>query len=95
MRLVDDMKPKLVATEILDRVREGRWPWSPRREDPVAASMALALAIELMRALRDRGLLSGADLDDLLAEAGAHFAHGQASQLIGEVRSTLERREDD
>lgn len=44
--------------------------WSPGRPDPAAASAALALAIALLRALKDRGVLAADELEDVLAEAG-------------------------
>jgi len=43
--------------------------WSPQSSDAATAAAAVALLIALMRALRDRGMLSPAELDDILSEA--------------------------
>jgi hypothetical protein len=71
------------------------WPWAPRPSDPVAASTALALSIALLRALRDRGVLSRAELDDVLHDAASQFAPGKVTHLIEEVRANLERPDEE
>jgi hypothetical protein len=72
-----------------------RWPWSPRPTDPASGTTALALSIALLRALRDRGVLSRAELDDVLHDAASHFDHGKVSHLIEEVRADLDRPDED
>ncbi len=55
----------------------------------------MALAIALLRALRDRGVLSAGEIDDILSEAGGRFTRGPEgtafSDVIGWVRADLGR----
>src|SRR6266705_4659453 len=47
-----------------------------------AAQAALALATALLQALRDRGVLSRDELDDVLADAASRIDYGSPSCLI-------------
>lgn len=69
-------------------------PWEPNKADAAAASTALALAIALLRALRDRGVLSKGEIDDLLNEASGKLTQA-APRLIGRVRASLEAKDDE
>ena len=54
------------------------------------ASVALAFVVALLRALRDRGTLSRAEVDDVLADVEEH-AGAKASYLVDTVRRDLAR----
>ena len=56
--------------------------------------MALAFVAALLRALRDRGTLSRAEVDDVLNDVEDQVA-GKASYLVENVRRDLERRDDE
>ena len=71
------------------------WPWSPRPTDPASASTALALSIAILRALRDRGVLSRAEIDDVLHDAAGHFAAGKVAHLVEAVRADLDRPDEE
>jgi hypothetical protein len=80
--------------DILDRIRRRiSLRWSPEPSDPVTASLALAVAIALLRALRDRGALSQGEINDLFAEVAGRFPRGTAVDLINSIRSDVERRD--
>lgn len=70
-------------------------PWEPSRSDAAAAATALALTIALLRALRDRGVLSKGEIDDLLLEASGQLARTQSSGLVERVRASLELKDTD
>ena len=96
------MKPKTkpwqshLPSEIASRLGNviGDVPWQPNKADAVAASAALALTIALLRGLRDRGVLSKGEIDDLLADAADQLA-GTGSGLIDRVRASLDQRADE
>jgi hypothetical protein len=58
------------------------------------ATVALAFVVALLRALRDRGTLSRAEVDDVLADVEEH-AGAKASYLVDTVRRDLARSDDD
>jgi hypothetical protein len=84
------MTTKPVARLLLSGDIERLKPATPRSADPVAET-ALALVVELMRALRDRGLLSRPELDDLLGEVGHKLKRGDDLSVVDLVRMELER----
>jgi len=57
----------------------------------VAGSAALALVTALLQALRDRGVLSRDEIDDVLMDAASRVAYGSPSLLIERVRAALEQ----
>jgi len=64
--------------------------------DPSAAAQAaLALVAALLQALRDRGVLSVEELDDVMGEAGRRFGYRGGSRLIESLRGELARRADE
>lgn len=72
-------------------------PWVPRPEDPAAASVALALTLELLRGLRERGLLTADGVEELLDDAARRFEESdrKASHLTESVRVSLRRKDDE
>lgn len=58
------------------------------------AAVALAFVVALLRALRDRGTLSRAEVDDVLNDVHDRGA-GKASYLVESVRRDLEREDDE
>jgi hypothetical protein len=58
------------------------------------AGVALAFVVALLRALRDRGTLSRAEVDDVLADVQDQVP-GKASYLVESVRRDLEREDDE
>jgi hypothetical protein len=80
--------------DILDRIRRRiALHWTPEPTDPMAASLALAVAIALLRALRDRGVLSQGEINDVFDEVAGRFPRGTAVDLINSVRSDVERKD--
>jgi hypothetical protein len=77
------------AIELGDDLKGG--PASPG----VAAQAALALVTALLQALRDRGVLSRDEIDDVLADAAGRTGYGNAVRLVERVRAELERQEDE
>jgi hypothetical protein len=61
----------------------------------VAGPAALALVTALLQALRDRGVLSRDEIDDVLADAASRVDYGSPSLLIARVRTALEQRGED
>jgi len=61
--------------------------WTPKPEDPNAASTALAVTIALLRAMRDRGLLTEGEIDDLFGEAAERFQDASALRLLDRQRA--------
>jgi len=57
--------------------------------------VAVALTIAIMRALRDRGVLSANEIDDVLAEASGRFSSGPETtasrRIVEQVRADLAR----
>src|SRR5215470_5098433 len=75
------------------------WIWAPGTGDPLAASAAsatqaasaaLAVSVALLRALRDRGLLSAGEIDDLFGEAAERLQDASALKLLNRVRDAVE-----
>ena len=58
------------------------------------AGVALAFVVALLRALRDRGTLSRAEVDEVLTDVQDQVA-GKASYLVESVRRDLEREDDE
>jgi hypothetical protein len=58
------------------------------------AAVALAFVVALLRALRDRGTLSRAEVDDVLNDVQDQVA-GKGSYLVESVRRDLEREDDE
>ena len=58
------------------------------------AGVALAFVVALLRALRDRGTLSRAEVDDVLADVQDQAA-SKASYLVESVRRELAREVDE
>ena len=78
--------------------------WAPGTGDPLAASaasathaasVALAVSVALLRALRDRGLLSEGEIDDLFGEAAERLRDASALKLLNHVRDAVEYKEED
>ncbi len=68
--------------------------WTPRRSDGDAASAALAVTVALLRALRDRGLLTEGEIDDLFGEAAERFHDASALRLLNSLRAEVEYKEE-
>jgi hypothetical protein len=62
----------------------------PQPADGDAAAVALAFAVALLRALRDRGTLSRAEVDDVLDDVEEHVG-GKGLHLVDMVRRDLAR----
>ena len=58
------------------------------------AGVALAFTVAVLRALRDRGTLSRAEVDDVLNDVQDRVA-GDSSYLVESVRRDLEREDDE
>jgi hypothetical protein len=58
------------------------------------AAVALAFSVALLRALRDRGTLSRAEVDDVLADVEDRVG-GKAAYLVETVRRDLARADDE
>jgi hypothetical protein len=69
--------------------------WTPRPGDPDAASVALAVTVSLLRALRGRGLLTDGEIDDLFGDAAEHFRDATALRLLNSVRAQVESKVDE
>jgi hypothetical protein len=79
----------------LDLLRRGIGPvWTPNPEDAVTASTALAVTVALLRALRDRGLLSEGEIDDLFGEAAECLRDTSARNLLSRLRGSVEYKEE-
>ena len=68
--------------------------WTPNPDDPAAVSTALAVTVALLRALRDRGLLSDGEIDDLFGEAAERLQGTSALNLLSRVRVEVEYKEE-
>jgi hypothetical protein len=84
------MSTKRAATGIIRREIEP--VWTPNPNDP-AASTALAVTVALLRALRDRGLLSEGEIDDLFGEAADHLGDTSALNLLNRLRANVEYKD--
>jgi hypothetical protein len=60
-----------------------------------AASVALAVSVALLRALRDRGLLSEGEIDDLFGEAAERLRDASALKLLNGVRGAVEYKDEE
>jgi hypothetical protein len=60
-----------------------------------AASAALAVSVALLRALRDRGLLSAGEIDDLFGEAAERLRDASALKLLNRLRDEVEYKEEE
>ena len=69
--------------------------WTPKPGDPDAASVALAVTVALLRALRGRGLLSDGEIDDLFGEAAERLPDASALRLLSNVRANVERKDEE
>ena len=69
--------------------------WTPRSGDPDAASATLAVTIALLRGLRDRGLLSEGEIEDIFGEAAERFRDASALKLLNSVRADVERKDEE
>jgi hypothetical protein len=69
--------------------------WPPNPGDPDGASVALAVTVALLRALRGRGLLTDGEIDDLFGEAAEHFRDAAALRLLNNVRGQVESKVDE
>jgi len=66
------------------------------RRASVTSATALAVTVALLRALRDRGLLSDGELDDLFGEAAGHLRHTSGAQtLLGTLRFWVENKDEE
>jgi hypothetical protein len=89
---ITDMRGKLGAPESI---------WAPDPRDPLAASAthaasaALAVSVALLRALRDRGLLSAGEIDDLFGDAAERLRDTSALNLLSRVRGAVEYKEEE
>jgi hypothetical protein len=66
----------------------------PPQSADADATVALAFSVALLRALRDRGTLSRAEVDDVLADVEDRVG-GKASYLVDTVRRDLARADDE
>jgi hypothetical protein len=91
------MKAKRASgIDILERIRRRiGLHWTPEPTDPASASVALAVAVALMRALRDRGVLTEGEINDVFDEVAGRFPSGTAFGLINCVRADVERKGDE
>jgi|GraSoi_2013_40cm_1033754.scaffolds.fasta_scaffold42881_3 hypothetical protein len=86
----------LAALATLGLLRRGIGPaWTPNPEDPATASAALAVTVALLRALRDRGLLSAGEIDDLFGEAADSLRGTSALNLLSRLRGAVEYKEEE
>jgi hypothetical protein len=60
-----------------------------------AASAALAVSVALLRALRDRGLLSAGEIDDLFGEAAERLQDASALKLLNRLHDAVEYKEEE
>jgi hypothetical protein len=80
--------------DILERIRlRLGLNWTPEPTDPATASVALAVAIALLRALRDRGVLSDGEINDVFDEVAERFPRGTAFSLINSVRADVKLKD--
>jgi hypothetical protein len=65
-------------------------------ENPaVTSATALAVTVALLRALRDRGLLSDGEIDDLFGEAEGHLRYTSGAQtLLSQLRFWVEDKDE-
>jgi hypothetical protein len=84
------------AASLYNLVRRGIGPvWVPNPNDPATASAALAVTVALLRALRDRGLLSAGEIDDLFGDAADRLRDTSALNLLSRLRGAVEYKEEE
>jgi hypothetical protein len=86
------------ATIIDVRRRFGAFELGWALGDPVgpsAASAALAVTVALLRALRDRGLLTEGEIDDLFGEAAERLRDPSALKLLSGLRGAVEYKDEE
>jgi hypothetical protein len=74
--------------------------WAPDPKDPDIASTTLAITVALLRALRDRGLLTVGEIDDLFGEAAERFQDTSAKsasalRLLDRVHADVEKKDEE
>ena len=75
--------------------------WAPGTGDPLAASAtqaasaAIAVSVALLRALRDRGLMSAGEIDDLFGEAAERLRDASALKLLNRLRDAVEYKDEE
>jgi hypothetical protein len=67
----------------------------PQKTVDGEAGVALAFVTALLRALRDRGTLSRAEVDDVLNDVEDQVMPGKSSYLVESVRRELAREYDE
>jgi hypothetical protein len=84
------------AIDLAKIVRGAGPAWEPNPEDPAAVKTALAVTVALLRALRDRGLLSEGEIDDLFGEAAGYLKDTSgARNLLSRLHAFVENRDDE
>ena len=84
---ITDIRGKFRAFEL-------SWP-DPLAAPAHAASAALAVTAALLRALRDRGLLTEGEIDDLFGEAAEHLRDTSALNLLSCLRGQVEYKREE
>ncbi len=85
---ITDIRRKLGAFEIGWTLGD---PLAPSAASAThAASAALAVTVALLRALRDRGLLTEGEIDDLFGDAAERLRDTSALKLLNGVRGAVE-----
>ena len=69
--------------------------WTPSLDNPHAASTALAVTVALLRALRDRGLLTEGEIDDLFGDAAERFRDASALRLLNSLHAEVEYKDEE
>ena len=85
------------ATMLAEIARRGIGLRRPTPEDPaVTSATALAVTAALLRALRERGLLSDGEIDDLFGEAAGHLRYTSGAQtLLSQLRFWVENKDEE
>ena len=66
----------------------------PKFGNPDAAWAALAITVALLRALRDRGLLTEGEIDDLFGDAAERLHAADALKLLNRARRHVESKDE-
>jgi hypothetical protein len=90
---------------VVTDIRQKSWAlesiWAPDPLGPSAASAtqaasaALAVSVALLRALRDRGLLSAGEIDDLFGDAAERLRDTSAHKLLNRLRDEVEYKKEE
>jgi hypothetical protein len=88
------------AVELAEIARRGVGVGLARDLNPenpaVTSATALAVTVALLRALRDRGLLSDGEIDDLFGEAAEHLRYTSSAQtLLNQLQFWVEHKNDE